>query len=94
MDEHLFVIAEPMEEIKDRKALLFVRVIAGRKQNAVGNSVRKDFAGEGVAFDAAGGGEGGGDAENEDQEKTQVQKANLGHPQRDPSTARNSLRSG
>jgi hypothetical protein len=57
VDEELFVVAEAVEGIKDRKVFCLVSVKRWRKNDAVGNAVRKDFAGDGVAFDAACGGE-------------------------------------
>ena len=57
MDEELFVVAEAVERIKDRESLRLVSVKRWRKNDAVGNATRKDFTWEGVAFDAAGGGE-------------------------------------
>ena len=56
MDEELFVVAEAVEGIEDGKVFCFVGVERRRKNDAVGNIAGEDFAGEGVAFDAAGGG--------------------------------------
>jgi len=53
----LFVVAEAVERIKDRKVLGLVGVERRRENDAVGNAASEDFAGDGVAFDAAGGGE-------------------------------------
>jgi hypothetical protein len=57
MDEELFVVAESVEGIEDGKSLRLVGVKRRRKNDAVGNAAGEDFAGEGIAFDAAGGGE-------------------------------------
>ena len=57
MDEELLVVAESVEGIKDWKVFCLVRVEGRRKNYAVGNAAREDFAAEGVAFDAPGGGE-------------------------------------
>ena len=56
VDKELFVVAETVEVIKDGKVLYFVRVERRRKNDAVGNAARENFAGDRVAFDAAGGG--------------------------------------
>ena len=56
MDEELFVVAESVEGIEDGEVFCFVGVEGWRKNDAVGNAAREDFAGEGVAFDSAGGG--------------------------------------
>ena len=56
MDEELFVVAEAVEGIEDRKVFCFVGVEGGRENDAIGDAAGEDFAGEGVAFDAAGGG--------------------------------------
>ena len=53
----MFVVAESMEVIEDGKAFCLVGVEGRRENDAVGNAAGEDFAGEGVAFDAAGGGE-------------------------------------
>ena len=58
VDEHLFVIAEAMEEIEDGEALRLVCVVTWRKQNAIRNGMSENFAGQGIAFDAASGSEG------------------------------------
>jgi hypothetical protein len=55
MDEHLFVVAETVEKIKNGKSPCFVGVVAWRKNYAVIHGVCKNFAGKRVAFDAAGG---------------------------------------
>ena len=62
VDEELFVVAEAVEEIEDWKSGGFVGVERGWENDAVGNGAREDFAGDGVALDAAGGG-GGGEVE-------------------------------
>jgi len=54
MQEHLLVIAEAMKKVENRKLTGLVRVIGGRKKDAVWDGPVKDFAGNGVAFDAAG----------------------------------------
>lgn len=54
-EEHLFVVAEAVEEIENGVAAGFVGVEAGRKENAVGDGATEDFAGERIAFGAAGG---------------------------------------
>ena len=56
MDEELFVVAESVEGIEDRKVFCFVGVESWRKDDAVRDAAGEDFAGEGVALDAAGGG--------------------------------------
>jgi hypothetical protein len=55
MDEHLFVVAETVEKIKNGKSPCFVSVVAWRKNYAVIDGVCKNFAGQRVAFDATGG---------------------------------------
>src|SRR5690348_4480038 len=62
MEEHLLVIAEAVKEIENWKFARLVRVIGGRKKDTVWNGAVKYFAGNGVAFDAAGGGAGNRDA--------------------------------
>src|SRR5215475_5830859 len=54
MNKHLFVVAESVKEIKNRKVARFIRIVAGWKKNAVRNGARKDFAGQRIALDAAG----------------------------------------
>src|SRR5258705_5237501 len=56
VDEHLFVVAEAVKEIKNGKAAGFVRVVAWREKDAIGNRVREDFGGKRITFDAAGSG--------------------------------------
>jgi hypothetical protein len=51
-EEHLFVVAEAVEEIEDGVAARFVGVEAGRKKNAVGDRAMEDSAGERIAFGA------------------------------------------
>jgi hypothetical protein len=71
VDKELFVIAEAMEEIEDWKAERFVGVEGGWKDDAIGNGAGEDFAGDGVALDAAWGGLGwdGQEEEEEDGEE-------------------------
>jgi hypothetical protein len=59
MHQELFVVAESMEEIENRKVPLLVGIERWRKNNAVRNRAREEFAGDGVALDAAGGSVGG-----------------------------------
>src|SRR5690348_18004597 len=54
MHEELLVVTKPVQFVKDGKALRLVRIERSRKHHAVGNAASKDFAGDGVAFDAAG----------------------------------------
>jgi hypothetical protein len=56
VEEGLLVVAEAVKEIEDGEAAGFVGVKAGRQKNAIGNGTREDFAGDGIALDAAGGG--------------------------------------
>ena len=58
MDEELFVVAESVEGIEDGEVFCFVSVERWGEDDAVGNAAGEDFAGEGVAFDSAGGGSG------------------------------------
>ena len=60
MNEELFVVAESVEGIEDGEASCFVGVEIRRKNDAVRNAAGENFAGDGVAFDAAGGREDGG----------------------------------
>jgi hypothetical protein len=53
MDEELFVVTETMKKIEDGKVRGFVCAEGGWKNDAVGYGPREDFAGEGIAFDAA-----------------------------------------
>ena len=57
MDEELFVVAEAVEGIEDWIFCGFVGVEIIGEDDAVRNGAGEDFGGEGVAFDAAGGGE-------------------------------------
>jgi len=57
MDEHLFVVAEAVEKIKNGEFSCFVSVIAGRQDHAIVHRMREDFAGQRVALDARGCGE-------------------------------------
>ena len=61
VDEELFVVAESVEGIEDGKVFRLVSVVGRRKHDAVGNVAGEDFAGNGIAFDAAGCGSGSGD---------------------------------
>jgi hypothetical protein len=56
MDEKLFVVTEAMEFVEDGETPGFVGVERDGKYDAVGNVATEDFAGQGVAFDTAGGG--------------------------------------
>lgn len=62
MHEKLFVVAKAMQLIEDGKVFCFVGVERGGEHDAVRNIAAQNFAGDGVAFDAAGG-EGGRDVE-------------------------------
>ena len=53
VNKGLLVIAEAVEEIENGEAARFVGIKAGRQKNAVRNGAGEDFAGEGVALDAA-----------------------------------------
>src|SRR5579863_3662336 len=53
IDEELRVAAETVEEVEDRIATGFVRVVGGREDHAVGNGVAEDFAGGFATFGAA-----------------------------------------
>ncbi len=67
MDEELFVVTEAMKEIEDGEMRGLVGVEGGWKNDAIGDRTREDFAGDGIAFDAAGGGvEGKGEEEKEE----------------------------
>jgi hypothetical protein len=83
-EEGLLIVAEAVEEIEDGEAAGLVGVKAGRQENAVWNRARKNFAGDGVAFGAAGGG--GGAREVEEVEEVKEVK--------DKKKADPSLRSG
>jgi hypothetical protein len=56
VDEELFVVAEAVEVIQDGKVFCLVGVEGRWEDDAVGNAAGENFAGNGVAFDAAGGG--------------------------------------
>lgn len=72
VDEELFIVAESMEEIEDGEAAGFVGVEGSGENDAVGNGAGEDFAGDGVALYAAGGGvECGGEEEKEGGQKSQ-----------------------
>jgi hypothetical protein len=58
MNEELFIIAEAVEKIEDWEMAGLVGVEGGGEDDAVGDGAGEDFAGEGVAFHAAGGGVG------------------------------------
>jgi hypothetical protein len=58
VEKCLLVVAESVEEIENGEAARFVGIKAGRQKDAVRNRARKDFAGDGVAFGAAGRGVG------------------------------------
>ena len=57
MDEELLVVTEAVEGIEDGEVFCLVCVERRGKNDAVGNAAGKNFAGNGVAFDASGGGE-------------------------------------
>ena len=50
VQKHLLVIAESVEEIQDGEAASFVRVVAGRQENAVRNRAAQYPAGRRAAF--------------------------------------------
>jgi hypothetical protein len=54
VEESLFVVAKAVEKIEDWKMAGFVGVKTGRQEDAKGSRAREDFAGDGVALDAAG----------------------------------------
>ena len=58
VDEELLVVAKSVEVIEDGKVFCLVRIKRRRENDAVRNAARKDFAGDGVTFDASGGGGG------------------------------------
>ena len=70
----MFVVAESVVVIEDGKMFCLVRVERRRNNDAVGNAAGEDFAGEGVAFDAAGGG-GSGERENVKERKEVKEKS-------------------
>jgi len=59
VEEELFIVAKAVKGIEDGEVLGFVSVEGGWKDDAVGDAAGEDFAGERVAFEAAGGGEDG-----------------------------------
>lgn len=75
VEESLLVVAEAVKEIEDGEAAGFVGVKAGGKENAIGNGTREDFAGDGVALDAAGG-EGRRDVKEVEEGKEAREKRN------------------
>jgi hypothetical protein len=54
VDEELFVVAETVERIEDGEVFCLVGVERWWENDAVRNAAGEDFAGKGVAFDAAG----------------------------------------
>ena len=82
MDEELFVVAESVEGIEDGEVFCFVGVEGWRKNDAVGDAAGEDFAGEGVAFDTAGGGSGREGKEIEEEEE--VKESDSWPAARDP----------
>jgi hypothetical protein len=77
VEKHLFVVAEPMKEIKDLKAVGSIFVIAGREKHTVGDTSREGLARESVAFDAAGRGKGG--REMDEMEERKEEEKDRGH---------------
>jgi hypothetical protein len=73
----LFVVAESVEEIEDREFSGFVGVVTGRKEHAVVDGMSEDFAGEGIALDAAGGRGGGKDREKIESRKEKKADSSL-----------------
>jgi hypothetical protein len=71
VDEELFVVAESVEGIEDGEVFCFVGVEGWRKNDAVGDAAGEDFAGDGVAFDTAGG---GSEREGKEIEEEEVKK--------------------
>lgn len=55
MDEELCVVTKAVEGVEDGEMFCFVGVEGGRENDAVTDAAGEDFAGDGVAFDAAGG---------------------------------------
>jgi hypothetical protein len=73
VDYELFVVAEAVEEVEDREMLGFLGVEGSRENDAVGDGAGEDFAGDGIAFDAAGGsGENGGKKNKEKQDERAI----------------------
>jgi hypothetical protein len=68
VDQELFVIAETVEEIEDGEVFGFFGVEGSGENDAVGHGAGENFAGDGVAFDAAGGVGGEGEEKEKDQE--------------------------
>jgi len=58
VDEELFIVAETVERIEDGEVFCLVGVERWWENDAVRNAAGEDFAGKGVAFDAACGGNG------------------------------------
>src|SRR5215472_11593236 len=56
MDKELFVIAKPVQFVKDRKVLCLVCIERSREHYAIGNAASKDLTGNRIAFNAPGGG--------------------------------------
>lgn len=72
MHEELFVVAESVKEIENREVLRLVGVEGKRENYAVRNGAGEDFAGDGVALDAARGG--GAWKRKEEKGKTQEEE--------------------
>jgi len=72
VDEELFVVAETVERIEDGEVFCLVGVERWRENDAVRHAAGEDFAGEGVAFDAAG--DGNGREGKEIEEEKEVKK--------------------
>jgi hypothetical protein len=73
MHEKLFVVAEPMKFVQDGEVLGFVGIERGGKHDTIRNAARKDFAGDGIALDAAGG-DGARDAKDVEEGKEVKEK--------------------
>lgn len=54
VEERLLVVAEAVEEIENREVARFVGIKAGRQKDTIWHRASKNFAGNGVALDAAG----------------------------------------
>ena len=80
MDEELFVVAEAVEGIEDGEVFCFVGVESWREDDAVVHAASEDFAGEGVAFDAASGGSGreGKEVEEKKEIKERAEQRGVG----------------
>jgi hypothetical protein len=74
MNQKLFVVAEPMQFVKNGVMLRLVSIERVGKYDAVGNAAGKDFTGDGIAFDAARSG-GGRDAKEVEEGKEVKEKA-------------------